>query len=93
MINGRDRSTLIDGLAKQVALVQDALAVHARGVAVHGALCFIDTELPLLGSLSFDGYPLLRAKALAKRLNTTGDINGEHAHALAAIVSERFPAA
>jgi len=93
MINGRDRSSLIDGLAKQVTLVQEALALHAPGVAVHGALCFIDTELPLLGTLSFGGYPLLRAKALAKRLNAAGDIDGEHARALAAIVSERFPAA
>ncbi|MEJ7784623.1 MAG: nuclease-related domain-containing protein [Solirubrobacteraceae bacterium] len=93
MINGRDRSTLIDGLTKQVALVQEALAIHAPGVEVHGALCFIDTELPLLGTLGFGGYPLLRAKALAKRLNTAGDIDGEHARALAAIVSERFPAA
>jgi hypothetical protein len=56
-------------------------------------LCFIDTELPLLGTLSFGGYLLLRAKALAKRLNTAGDIDGEHARALAAIVNERFPAA
>jgi len=93
MINGRDRSSLIDGLAKQVTLVQEALALHAPGVAVHGALCFIDTELPLLGTLSFGGYPLLRAKALAKRLNAAGDIDGEHARALAAIISERFPAA
>jgi len=62
-------------------------------VEVRGALCFIDTELPLLGTLSFGGYLLLRAKALAKRLNTAGDIDGEHARALAAIVNERFPAA
>ena len=93
MINGRDRSTLIDGLAKQVALVHEALAIHAPGVEVHGALCFIDTELPLLGTLSFGGYPLLRAKALAKQLNTTGDIDGEHARTLATIINERFPAA
>jgi len=44
---------LIDGLAKQVALDEDALTIHEPGIAVRGALCFIDTELPLLGTPSF----------------------------------------
>ena len=43
--------------------------------------------------LSFGGYPLLRTKALAKRLNTAGDIDGERARSLAAIISDRFPVA
>ena len=32
----------------------------APGVPVRGALCFINADLPLLGKLSFNGYPLRR---------------------------------
>jgi len=90
MINGRDRSCLTAGLAKQVALV---LASTAPDVSVHGALCFIDTELPLLGALTFDGYPLLRGRSLAKRLNADGPIDAARIRALAGVVAQRFPVA
>ena len=83
MINGRDRTTLTAGLAKQVALIQKAFANTAPDVTVHGALCFIDTELPLLGTLTFDGYPLLRGRSLAKRLNADGPIGTARIRALA----------
>ena len=93
MINGRDRSCLTAGLAKQVALVYEALASTAADVNVHGALCFIDTELPLLGALTFDGYPLLRSRSLAKRLNADGPIDAARVRALAGVVAQRFPVA
>jgi len=92
-INGRDRSSLTAGLAKQVATVRNALADVDPDVVVRGALCFIDTELPMLGTLTFDGYPLLRARQLAKRLNADGPIDPAHARTLAGDVAERFAAA
>ena len=67
-INGRDRTKLIDGLAKQVALVEAMAAELAPGVAVRGALCFVDADLPLLRTLTSNGYPLLYPKSLAKRI-------------------------
>lgn len=58
-IAGRDKSKLVDGLAKQVGLVQDVMATLAAEVAVRGALCFVDSELsaslPHRGPAESDG--------------------------------------
>ena len=45
-IRGRDKTHLIDGLARQVELVEAAVAQCATPTPVHGALCFVQTELP-----------------------------------------------
>ena len=49
-VAGRDKSKLVDGLAKQVDLVTAAVADIGLVVPVHGCFCFVDTELPLLGT-------------------------------------------
>jgi hypothetical protein len=41
-IGGRDRTKLVDGLARQVDAVRAAVADLAPGTAVHGALCFVE---------------------------------------------------
>lgn len=92
-IAGRDRSRLVEGLARQVALVEAIVAQLAPAVAVRGALCFVDTELPLLKTLTFRGYPLLHAKGLAKRVNGAGPHADEELRLLAAEIGRRLPAA
>jgi hypothetical protein len=73
VIDGRDRTKLIDGLDRQVAAVQTALrASRHADVPVRGVLCFTTAELPLLGTLKMRGHLLLYRKALAKRLNAQG---------------------
>jgi hypothetical protein len=42
------------------AAVEPVMPELAPGVPVRGALCFINADLPLLGKLSFNGYPLRR---------------------------------
>jgi hypothetical protein len=75
VINGRDRTKLIDGLDRQVAAVQTALRASGHAdVPVRGALCFTTAELPLLGTLKMRGHVLLYPKALAKRLNAEGPL-------------------
>ncbi len=71
---GRDQSKLIDGLDEQVVLVRAVAADSASEVTVHGALCFVDADLPLLSKLSFKGSPLLYPKPMAKRLNPAGPV-------------------
>jgi hypothetical protein len=92
-IAGRDKSKLVEGLAKQVALVEAVMPEVAPGVAVRGALCFVDADLPMLGKLSFNGYPLLYPKPLAKRINSDGPLASERVQAVAAELARRFPAA
>ena len=92
-IGGRDCSLLVDGLAWQTELVTRALADSAPDVPVHGALCFVDADLPLLRKLTFRGYPLLYPKTLAKRLNAPGDLSPARAQAVADALAAAFPRA
>jgi hypothetical protein len=93
IINGLDRTKLIDGLAKQVVLVEAMAAELAPGVAVRGALCFVDADLPLLRTLTLGGYPLLYPKALAKRISAEGPLTAADVHAVAAGLARRLPSA
>ena len=92
-IAGRDKSKLIDGLDKQVALVRAAMAAILPEAPVHGALCFVDADLPMFGSLSFKGYPLLYPKGLAKRLNAAGPLTIDAVRLAAAELAVRLPRA
>ena len=92
-IGGRDKTTLMDGLKKQVALVRAVISEIAPDVPVHGALCFVDADLPLLGRLTFDGYPLLYPKALARRLNQHGPVAVRQRRELLTQLANHFPAA
>ncbi len=71
-VRGRDRTKLAHGLTAQVRLVQGVVSRLAPGVPVHGVLCFVDAELPLIGTLSFADHDLLPPRRLARRLNKPG---------------------
>lgn len=91
VINGRDQTQLIDGLDGQVALVRTAMAEIAPESQIHGALCFVDTDLPLIGKLTLSGYPLLYPKALAKLINATGPASPEAVRDTAVALAAVFP--
>lgn len=89
-VAGRDQTKLVDGLAKQVELVADAIADVDLEVPVRGCFCFVDTELPLLGTRSIRGFSIFGRKRLAQQLNTAGTLIDEDAEMLAAVLAERF---
>lgn len=90
-IAGRDKTRLVDGLAKQVDLVSIAVAGLDLQVPVHGCFCFVDSELPLLGTPSIHGFTIFGRKSLAKQLNATGALPADRTAMLAAALAERFP--
>jgi hypothetical protein len=92
-IAGRDQTKLIEGLTKQVALVTSALAAIAPDVPVHGCLCFIDTELPIMGTPSVNGYPMVGPRGLAKRLTARGPVSIDTAVSLTQTLADHFPPA
>ena len=99
-INGRDRTSLIRALERQVAHVQAALEGVDQEIPVHGCLCFVapegrfaDVGLPILRTPKIRGYPLYYAKRLARRLNRSGTITGERAAVLQSELAERLPPA
>jgi hypothetical protein len=92
-IGGRDRTKLVDGLAKQVEAVETAVAQVAPGTTVHGAFCFVEGDLPLLGTPEIRGFPLLNRRGLAKRLDAAGPLATDVIATAAAALADRFPSA
>ncbi len=92
LVAGRDRTQLIDGLDRQVAVVTAALG-EEDAPPVHGVLCFTRAELPLLGTPRMRGHLLVHRKALAKRLNAAGPLDAARIDALARRLAAALPAA
>jgi Nuclease-related domain len=99
-IAGRDRTKLVDGLGKQVAVVKAALVDVAPDAPVRGCLCFVapegfmaDSGLPVLRTLKINGYPLYYPRRLAKRLDGPGSLSREQARRIHARLAERLPPA
>lgn len=66
LVGGRDRTKLIDGVLKQVDLVREVV----DDVPVHGALCFVEADWPLIGgAFSTRGVQVVWPKRLAKLLS------------------------
>ena len=71
LVGGRDCTTLVDGVLKQVDIVRNLLD---ENVTVTGALCFVEADWPLIGGpFSSRGVHVLSARRLAKKLADTTD--------------------
>lgn len=93
LVAGRDRTNLIGGLAKQVEAVAAVMRDCGGEVPVTGVLCFVDADLPWLGTMRFDDFLLLTPARLAKRLNARGSLIESDVVSVAAALAQRFPAA
>jgi len=87
-IAGRDQTKLVDGLAGQVEMVQEIIP----GTPVRGALCFVDADLPLVGTLEIDGFVLAYPRRLAKRINRPGPLDDAQVRSVADLLTARLPA-
>ena len=70
-VAGRNRTTLVKGVEKQIECVLAALRLvpEAKGTPVHGALCFVTAEWKLLDfAFQVDGVWVLHPGALRKWL-------------------------
>jgi len=93
VVGGRDQAKLVAGLARQVELVSQVVERVAPGVTVRGAFCFVDADLPLLGTPDIDGFPLLGRRGLVRRLNARGPVSRERIERIAAGLASAFPRA
>ena len=99
-IAGRDRTSLLRGLERQVQAVRTALGEGAGETPVHGCLCFLapagrlaEPGLPAVGTLHLAGFPLLDPRRLARRLNRPGAIDPARAQELCELLARRLPQA
>jgi hypothetical protein len=84
VIDGRDRTKLVDGLLGQVEAVTRIVAALDPDVPVRGAFCFVDAHLPLLGTPRIRGVPVLGRKGPAKHINCDGPLTDDQIRAIAA---------
>lgn len=78
LIGGRDRTRLLDSVARQRDVVRELLGAVSGGntVPLHVAMCFVDADLPMLTE-RIEGVTLLGSKGLARRLAEPGPIGAE----------------
>lgn len=88
-IAGRDQTSLLDGLNRQIDAVRGVLAEVQADVPVRGALCFVGTELPWFGE-TIAGIPLVGRRALGKLMRQPGDLQLADRAALAEYLGRRF---
>ena len=94
VIAERDRTKLLEGLDRQVAVVRDALAAHGHAdVPVHGVLCFTTADLPRFKTLEVRGRLLLTRRGLGKRLDGGGPLSAPEIEAVAHALATALPCA
>jgi hypothetical protein len=95
LVSGRDRSKLLQGLQRQVDQVRGALdRGGAEQVEVSGALCFVDTELPLRQRpLTVRGHLVSWPKNLRKHLLEAGTYDADDRTAVLRLLARSFPPA
>jgi Nuclease-related domain len=97
-VAGRDKTKLVEGLARQREAVRAALAEGPP--PVHACFCFLNpakqaggSGLPTLRTLQIDDFPLFYPRRLAKRLNAPGTLSDESRREIANLLASSFPPA
>lgn len=93
-VAGRDRTSLIDGVTRQLEAVRAALAARDLvQVDVRGALQFVDGDLPLLGLPTIKDITLGPPRRIAKLARRPGAKTEAQIANIAALLEGVFPAA
>ena len=93
-VNGRDRSTLANGLVKQTIAVLTALDGVGEEVDVRAALCFVRSEWALFAkSFVQAGVPVASPKMLAKAISGPGTIGKVQMSTIARRLEAELPPA
>jgi len=95
LVGRRDCTKLLQGVQKQVELVRGAIAAAGfAGVPIHGALCFIEADWPLIGgSFTTAGIDVLWPKKAAEKITAGGPVTDEVTLALHRSLATKFPPA
>lgn len=93
-VDGRDRTSLVSAMRRQVGTVWAAIGPVEETGPVRPALCFVDAYFSLLGRpLVLDGVLIATVRALKKRLVKEGPLGPDEVEQLARRLSERLPPA
>jgi hypothetical protein len=95
-VGGHNRTTLADGVVRQVEAVLEVLETDPSlaGIYVHGALCFLGSEWGLLGLPFQVGYVwVVHPTALRRRLEKEGELDRERMERAARRLDASLPPA
>lgn len=91
LVGSRDCTRLVDGVLKQVDVVRGLLD---DDVPVHGVLCFVDADWPLIGgAFSICGVEALWPNKLFPKLQGEGPLTAEAVAAIHRKLARALPAA
>lgn len=91
IVGGRERTKLVEGVHRQLGLVRAALA-DQPDVPVHGVLCFVDADWPLIGgSFTVQGVSVMWPKKLKALLTEAGPLDADRIADLQWQLHEAFP--
>jgi hypothetical protein len=95
LVGRRDCTKLIAGITKQVGLVRAAIATTGiPNVPVHGMLCFVEADWPLIGgSFATAGIDVLWPKKATERVAGGGSVTTDVVIALHRHLATEFPIA
>jgi Nuclease-related domain len=93
-VGGRDKTKLAADMQWQVDAVRAVLAMSAEfaEVPIVAALCFIDAEFPLFGTLKIGGVRVRGPNGTAKLVAADGPFDAATRERLARHLAERLPA-
>lgn len=95
IVGSRDCTRLVDAMHKQLDVVRGSLERAGFGdVPVHGVLCFVDADWPLLGgSFVIDDVAVLWPRKLGERLVAPGDLVDAQVDAVHRALAQALPVA
>lgn len=95
MIGGHDRTTLIDGLERQIAAVHSVVAsIGHELIDVRGALCFANPDgLPLLRQQRIRDVLIDGTRSAAKLARRPGSLGGDQIERLSRRLADALPPA
>ena len=90
-VGGRDRTALVTGIQKQIALVRKALAGLPE-VSVKGVLCFVDADWPFIGAaFTVNDVAVMSPRKLKALLAEPGPLDEEQIADVQWRLHETFP--
>lgn len=93
-VGGRDKTSLIAGLDKQVEAVRVALQPEFAAVSICKTLCFVDADWSLFASpIELGGAHVVWPRALGKLIRTKGSLSREQITAIEYRLAHMLPRA
>lgn len=92
IVNGRDHTSLVQGLHRQASVIQKQLG--STDTPIHSVLCFVNAEWGFLSKpFSIDGVWITYSRNLAEKIAELGPLSEEEVLRVANILAEKLPPA